>query len=126
MPSDPARPLIPAMAMSVPPYRPPAHLALWPVQRLRAVVMRNDPTLRCRKDPEPFFANKTVPVARALCTGCPIRDECAELALREESSGYISGIRGGMSPRERRALIRERRTGTPAGQAPVKPWELRG
>ena len=35
--------------------------------------------------------------AKALCTGCPVRTECTEF-----------GIWGGMTERERRALLRRR------------------
>lgn len=114
------------MTATVPPYQPPAQLKLWPVERLRVVVMRNDPSLRCRKNPEPYFSNKTAAAARVLCSGCPIRGACAELALREEGSGYICGIRGGLSPRERKALIRERQTGVAAAQATDKAWQFKG
>ncbi|MEV0452114.1 WhiB family transcriptional regulator [Streptomyces sp. NPDC050600] len=43
--------------------------------------------------------------ARALCTGCPVRSECLAHAL----DGRIEhGVWGGMTERERRALLRRR------------------
>jgi WhiB family redox-sensing transcriptional regulator len=43
--------------------------------------------------------------AKAVCTGCPVRTEC----LAEALDGRISfGVWGGMTERERRALLRRR------------------
>jgi WhiB family redox-sensing transcriptional regulator len=43
--------------------------------------------------------------AKAVCTGCPVRTEC----LAEALDGRINfGVWGGMTERERRALLRRR------------------
>jgi hypothetical protein len=98
------------MGRTVAPYTPPPELAAVPVGQLQAVVYRSNPDLRCRKlDPEMFFKSKTAEFARSLCGECPIRGECAELALREEMHGYFQGVRGGLSPGERRAIVKQRK-----------------
>ena len=43
--------------------------------------------------------------AKALCTGCPVRTECLADALDNRTE---FGIWGGMTERERRALLRRR------------------
>lgn len=79
--------------------------------QLREVVYRNDPTLRCRNMPaDMFFRSDSAAYARFLCSGCPIAGQCLELSLREETVTYVSGIRGGLSPRDRRAMLRQRAT----------------
>lgn len=65
------------------------------------------------EDDETFFPDReiTVEEARAACAGCPVLAGCLELALRDEAraGGPPDGIRGGMTPDERYALIRNRR-----------------
>lgn len=61
-------------------------------------------------DPELFFATRgdIVPIRRArmVCAVCPVRAECLEYALRNEEE---FGMWGGLSEKERRPLLRERR-----------------
>ncbi|MFE2009010.1 WhiB family transcriptional regulator [Streptomyces sp. NPDC059491] len=45
--------------------------------------------------------------AKALCTGCPVRAECLAHAL---DSRIEHGVWGGMTERERRALLKRRPT----------------
>src|SRR3954467_12777307 len=47
--------------------------------------------------------------AKAVCTGCPVRTECLAYALDERIE---HGIWGGMTERDRRALLRRRPTVT--------------
>lgn len=49
--------------------------------------------------------------ARAACLGCPVIEECLELALRIESQvpGKPHGVWGGTAPYERRSMIGARR-----------------
>ncbi|MFK0143257.1 WhiB family transcriptional regulator [Streptomyces murinus] len=65
----------------------------------------------CRTaDPDELFVEGVAQnSAKALCNGCPVRTECLAHALdaREEF-----GIWGGMTERERRALLRRRPTVT--------------
>jgi WhiB family redox-sensing transcriptional regulator len=44
--------------------------------------------------------------AKAICSECPVRQPCLEFALRTNIS---CGIWGGLSGRERRAVLRQRR-----------------
>ncbi len=43
--------------------------------------------------------------AKAVCTVCPVKNECLEFALRLK---VAHGVWGGLSERERRSLRRER------------------
>lgn len=62
-------------------------------------------------DPELFFPDRGGPStaiaaqAKAICAACPVRTECLEEAIRDNEE---YGVRGGMTPRERRRLRRER------------------
>lgn len=65
------------------------------------------------KDPELFFPiGSTGPAAtqaeeaKAVCVGCPVREECLDWALR---TGQDAGVWGGLSEEERRTLMRARR-----------------
>jgi WhiB family transcriptional regulator, redox-sensing transcriptional regulator len=65
------------------------------------------PSAACRKaTPDHLFVrgaeqNK----AKALCAGCPVRSECLAEALDNQIEW---GVWGGMTERERRALLRRR------------------
>ncbi|MFF1414500.1 WhiB family transcriptional regulator [Streptomyces sp. NPDC058289] len=61
----------------------------------------------CRTaDPEELFVEGAAQnSAKAICTGCPVRTECLAHAL---DSRIEHGIWGGMTERERRALLRRR------------------
>ncbi len=41
--------------------------------------------------------------ARAVCAGCSVREECLDYAMADES---LSGVWGGMTERERKAMRR--------------------
>ncbi|MEU4261779.1 WhiB family transcriptional regulator [Streptomyces sp. NPDC025273] len=68
----------------------------------------------CRdEDPDLFFPiGSTGPAlvqtedAKAVCAACPVRDQCLEWALE---NGQDSGVWGGLSENERRALKRRSR-----------------
>lgn len=47
--------------------------------------------------------------ARLICHGCPVRDECLAYALRVNNDHSDHGCWGGTSPRQRRALRRQKR-----------------
>jgi WhiB family redox-sensing transcriptional regulator len=59
-------------------------------------------------DPEAFFPEKggSTRDAKRVCTGCDVRAECLEFALRNDER---FGIWGGLSERERRRLRLARR-----------------
>lgn len=61
----------------------------------------------CRTaDPDELFVEGAAQnKAKALCTGCPVRTECLAHALDHRIE---HGIWGGMTERERRALLRRR------------------
>jgi len=61
----------------------------------------------CRSaDPDELFADSTGQNrAKAVCTGCPVRTECLAEALDNRVEW---GVWGGMTERERRALLRRR------------------
>jgi WhiB family redox-sensing transcriptional regulator len=57
-------------------------------------------------DPDELFADSTRQNrAKAVCTGCPVRTECLAEAL---DNRVEFGVWGGMTERERRALLRRR------------------
>ena len=64
-------------------------------------------------DPEAFFPEKggSTRAAKRVCRYCPVRAECLEFALENDER---FGIFGGLSPRERRRLKRERAPQDPA------------
>lgn len=56
-------------------------------------------------DPEAFYPEKGegTSVAKKVCVGCPVRAECLDFALRTDED---YGVWGGLSARERRALVK--------------------
>lgn len=57
------------------------------------------------------------PAAKALCSRCPVARSCLEAALDEEAgtpASYRAGVRGGLTPADRRSLDRLRRRQEPA------------
>ncbi|MEU2621994.1 WhiB family transcriptional regulator [Streptomyces sp. NPDC007157] len=63
----------------------------------------------CRRiDPDELFVEGAAQnQAKAVCAGCPVRTECLAYALDRRIE---HGIWGGMTERERRALLRRRPT----------------
>jgi WhiB family redox-sensing transcriptional regulator len=59
-----------------------------------------------RKDPDSLFVQGAAQhVAKLICRGCPVRAECLADALDNRDE---FGVWGGMTERERRALLRKR------------------
>lgn len=61
----------------------------------------------CRTMPTAWFYPQrgdmlAIAVAKAICARCPVRRACLDEALAVEGE-YVFGIRGGLSPDERRA-----------------------
>ena len=74
------------------------------------------------EDPELFFpvgttgpAASQIDAAKAVCVRCDVRLECLEWAM---GTSQGSGVWGGLSEEERRALRRARRRGS-VGSAPA-------
>jgi WhiB family redox-sensing transcriptional regulator len=61
--------------------------------------------LCAQTDPEAFHPvrGESTRRAKAVCLACPVRAECLAFAL---ARGERDGVWGGLSPRERRALLR--------------------
>ena len=59
-------------------------------------------------DPDIFYPLEDADAgpAKAVCTGCSVRDTCLEFALDTREG---EGIWGGTTARERRRLLRQRR-----------------
>lgn len=55
-------------------------------------------------DPELWFPDaehRTDPLAKAICAGCPVKNECLEAAMRNNE---VAGIWGGLGVKERERL----------------------
>lgn len=64
--------------------------------------------LCAQTDPDLFFPERggaSVAAAKRVCLACPVRSECLDAALRRRER---FGVWGGLSERERRALLRAR------------------
>ena len=63
-------------------------------------------------DPDLFFPERGAGTkeAKAVCSGCEVRDDCLEYALER---GEKHGIWGGLSDRERRLIVRYQLANTP-------------
>jgi len=61
----------------------------------------------CKGETEAFFSydEETVAHARAICEGCPVRQECLQTALADRN---LFGVWGGTTEAERRRLRRRR------------------
>lgn len=56
-------------------------------------------------DPDLFFSeSESYTAARKVCDFCPVRKQCLQEALDENE---VYGMRGGLTPNERKALRRE-------------------
>jgi WhiB family redox-sensing transcriptional regulator len=96
--------------------------------RLFAVEPENDwrTNAACKgMDPEHFFSSDDDAMgkheraereasAKAVCVKCDVRRDCLSYAI---AAGERYGIWGGMNAQERRALARNRQTGTRATEA---------
>jgi WhiB family redox-sensing transcriptional regulator len=76
-------------------------------------------------DPDLFFpispsgpSGAQVAQAKAICAGCPVRQECLAFALRTQQ---VYGVWGGLTEQERYPLISSAVTGAGRGQAEHRP-----
>jgi WhiB family redox-sensing transcriptional regulator len=70
---------------------------------------------KCREMPPTFFFPSDglgVQAAQRICAGCPVAEECLEYALVHRID---HGVWGGRSERERRRILRRRRSTEPVG-----------
>jgi WhiB family transcriptional regulator, redox-sensing transcriptional regulator len=85
--------------------RPPLDVEGWQANATCA-----DPDI----DPDIFFPGKGQPARDALevCARCPVRADCLEHALKiaDDAEGMHFGIFGGMTPNQRRHLVRGHRS----------------
>jgi len=58
--------------------------------------------------------NAKAEAARAVCAGCPVRNECLDDAV---TANVQYGVWGGTTPRERRRIRRQRALARKAGAA---------
>lgn len=75
--------------------------------------MRNwsDPRSACRGVDVSVFYLLSPPnkeMALALCGSCPVREACLEYVMSWETGDAKFGIWGGLTPHERKALVKER------------------
>ncbi|MFF7096364.1 WhiB family transcriptional regulator [Streptomyces rubradiris] len=56
------------------------------------------------EDPELFFSTSTEEIAKAVCSGCPVREDCVNHALDQ---GIEDGVWGGLTADERRNIRRK-------------------
>lgn len=64
----------------------------------------------CSGAPEHYFfpgSGGTYDKGKAICAGCPVRQECLEFAIETPCE---DGLYGGLTYKERQALVRERKT----------------
>jgi WhiB family redox-sensing transcriptional regulator len=64
---------------------------------------------RCAEvDPEVFFpaVGANANAARRICAACPVRVDCLAAALNTRDIAF--GVRGGLTPTQRRALLNHR------------------
>jgi hypothetical protein len=102
------------------PSAQPADRALW------ARVARKARCADGRLHPDEWFpvssqaktARREAAGAIAICTACPVRDQCLELSLRLWDIGQ-HGVWGGLIAAERAALRRRRLAGKAAGPMPT-------
>ena len=84
-------------------------------------------------DPEIWYPDPTDIIgtreAVDICQACPVRQACLEQAMREEPAGGRHGIRGGLTPEERRKIAGGHSTCpecgrivTPAGMTRHDKW----
>ena len=70
---------------------------------------------KCREMPPTVFFPSDglgVQAAQRICEGCPVAETCLEYAL---DNRIDHGVWGGRSERERRRILRRRRTVVPVG-----------
>lgn len=58
---------------------------------------------------DPFFDEGREEEAKAICAGCLVRDACLDFALRKRYNDDWDGIYAGLTPRERRSLLKKKR-----------------
>lgn len=77
----------------------------------------------CRDMPKSMFVRESMTraaqqEAKAVCAGCPVMNECREMALELADSGRVIdvpiGVWGGTNEAERRAMLSRRRRAKPA------------
>lgn len=81
----------------------------------------------CRgHDLEAFVPDRHQPVkeARAICSGCPVREECLRFAM--DAPAWLCGVWGGTTPRDRHSMRRQRTATTSAHSRTVQSMGAAG
>jgi hypothetical protein len=99
---------------------------------LRAEVTSQAQCADAALDPDEWFpvstdteaARREAAAAIAICTACPVREECLELSLRHWAIGQ-HGVWGGLVPAERAAL-RRRWPSAASSNGRVRQWRRGG
>lgn len=97
-----------APAMTAPMTAPTVSSAAIPAQRTPVETLQDWTAFSACKgnDPDELFVTGAAQNrAKAVCLGCPVRTECLSDAL---DNRVEFGVWGGMTERERRALLRRR------------------
>jgi WhiB family redox-sensing transcriptional regulator len=70
------------------------------------------------QDTEIFFSElrSKVTKAKAICATCPVRSQCLSFAIAEDID---TGIFGGLTPAERKELLRPK-----SNEGPRAQWEI--
>lgn len=86
---------------------------------------------KCRgQDPDLWFpegptAELDAMEAKRICAGCPVRQQCLDMAMgRERGRNDREGIFGGLDGKQRRYLYRRTLQGTLGGHRPGQPTLL--
>lgn len=94
------------------------------MSRLASIVARDADWRRHAacfgRDPRTFFEADLAPVARRICSACPVRDDCLDEAIAESSEGFWGGMTDAerateTERRQRDAARPKRRPPRPAG-----------
>ena len=96
------------------PYQPEKNKIWLPTVSFFTLIPRtkNNFDLACRRhNPETWFDEEAVDIAKEFCNACPIQDLCLkEAMLLEDGRALMSrhGVWGGLTPEERFELERSR------------------
>lgn len=71
----------------------------------------------CRPDRDWFVAENNLPAIeelKAICSACPVRVKCLEAELAHTDTDSPVGVFGGLTPKERKELRKQRQVPVPS------------